>query len=884
MLTRQRNKRKTKSKSRTRLQLRSNRRHSRTNKTKQKNIQLHSQRTLQNGLRNKKGKGIQNTPIDAEYSAFMQELTGHEPMSSNTPITAPQQSPNGAKAASGTMNGDEKKKDNGYHNVTPPNQSAVQAPTQEMKYGIAKPNAQIQMQMKTPNVYGMGMMAPNGMRSACPPTPETQSFIPSRSCKRTDKRRKGTQSKLGVSKDQLKRQQNAQINNSMHILNNLGKHNIHIHKQEKRFGLLRINSNISEFADLKMEDILSINGNVTLKISCIDCAGATEWSLSIDEIIAKKYNITPHSISLICRINPLSVELSQIEVTLKNQFISRRTLWKIERDLLERIVHINEHIKCNEKGYDLEIKEMQSMAKRDHEMVSCGLITHNTEFLFRSKSAYFMYLVQISKEMWDFNNQQTNFEIFIDGFLKTLLTKWKQNECNHAYSIIFFSRTYCDIYYTNRERSSRLTNMFNRDSHRRFYRYRDYYEVVVRNSSTTNWRHLRQILLQAFDIFPRRVKWEGNVNRISMASEGNLLEAIQLALNLFDTHYIDRDLHRTALSITVVTAGNGHYFVDKTLTTFTKVRILNNGINCNIVSMTHPSLHPSPLFIYGSPLAFEQNDWETLSYYRPTEMMQITFFNFSPNYDDQIFAPIIKCGLIPPQAFFTSSHSPSPLTDRYGKSHVSKIFHKYTVKVGEQLDARIRAKWCYNYNLCYDHKEIFQNYTVRLQGPNQLYNWIKFDAEYTEYCDAMENNLIPNTRSDATGNEICKFVENIKKKADRLNLHEIPISFFGTMDVQSRLANAIASNAIRFELQTVLLNKFGFMMDTYMRRDVYAIVQWHANSLSLTWVPTIESIDQAIRFRKQSWDLFTQFRKYFHQTIAKYVVISGVIQDIISQI
>eukprot|EP01083_Nonionella_stella_P039911 108555_1 len=158
----------------------------------------------------KKGKNIQqiiqNRPsIDAEYSAFMQELIGDGPMSSNRPIaaiTAPTQRTNGVKAVS-----DEKKKgdgtvtlSNGYHNVPPPTQSGAQAPTQyvngedgkeEMKNGIA-PNAQTQMlaagmhmnmgmlgapmypmgmPMMTPNVYGMGMMAPNGMYGMRPAYP-----------------------------------------------------------------------------------------------------------------------------------------------------------------------------------------------------------------------------------------------------------------------------------------------------------------------------------------------------------------------------------------------------------------------------------------------------------------------------------------------------------------------------------------------------------------------------------------------------------------------------------------------------------------------------------------------------------------------------------------
>eukprot|EP01083_Nonionella_stella_P054578 144078_1 len=1214
------------------------------------------------------------------------------------------------------------------------------------------------------------------------------------------------------------RGESVDIDSSIHILNNLGKHKIHIHNQEKHLahGLLRINANISEFGYLKMDDILSINDNLTLKISCIDCGGATNWHLSIDEMIAQEYGIAPHSTATIRHINPLSLELSQTEVTFKNQYISRGTLWKIERDLVKRIVHVNEQIKCTEKGYDLNIKQMKSMAKQG-EIVSCGLITSNTKFLFRSKSACFVYLVQLSKEMWDFNKKQIHFETFIDGFLKTLINKWKHNDCNHAYSIIFFSRTYYDYDHVKSNRSSRLTKVFNKDSDDRYYR--DHYMVVVRNWSTTNWNQLSQKLREAFDIFPRRVRWKRNINKISVAAEGNLLEAIQLALNVLDKHYIDRDLHRTALSITVVTAGSGHFFVDKALSTFTKVRILNNGINCDIVSMTNPPLHPTPLFIYGSPLAFEQNKWETLSYYQPTEMMQIKFFNYSPynespiappqqlytkianflaiknlsktfaplplgdadppsnnnidfyniylqnecwnsvqqdcdQHDDQIFAPMIKSrsGFLPPLPLGHGSLSNSPLpsigslTPRYAtinkrlhnavvvdklqtrllglgdttdsssedaeeeglnddvgnepnvgtlkkmfmaskqdgddinddpfppdvqqfeesrsviviqhkdsyhqsgsikntlsaldpnntpfhhpcadaESPIIQTIHHFIGSMGdfklsemeceeeeeeeelpvlekEEEDVPLnygdthpfRTKWndavnvrnkrfgqvyplphqycgflfpsfddqwktlicpailpltndtdfkqdvlecsknvyksnwqigmtspgllnemvlqrltqdCqlmkthhvqneniriavlntqtyihqlthiwgdpnvfitrymdnrladkesnilykrdqtnfkakekgeveeqtdiyqqvlstfsvpYNYNLWNDHREIFQNYTVKLAEQHQLYNWTKLDKVCAEYCDDIENDLkarrirfalIPNlNESDsdgtiiknfvawftditstssitkcgieiikrdrkyydpstwhtqgeyisdplqigfdssveikkakrlkielesewsdrntylilkydtmydpnvvfhfqlywliATGNAICKFVENIKKKANKLNLRLIPVPsaqpkkiadpFSKTMSVEntSMLSSKVMVR-IHLELQTALINKFGFMLDThyatnkamtalqFMHRDGCAIVRWHSKSLSFTWVPNSNPCNQ-FRIRKQSIQLFAEFRKYFHQTIAKYALVSTAIQHIISRI
>lgn len=63
----------------------------------------------------------------------------------------------------------------------------------------------------------------------------------------------------------------------------------------------------------------------------------------------------------------------------------------------------------------------------------------------------------------------------------------------------------------------------------------------------------------------------------STAVDGNLLEAINLALNKFDKHYIDRDLRRTGQAVVLITAGTGVWLIDRTLIELTKERLVDNG-------------------------------------------------------------------------------------------------------------------------------------------------------------------------------------------------------------------------------------------------------------------------------------------------------------------
>lgn len=70
---------------------------------------------------------------------------------------------------------------------------------------------------------------------------------------------------------------------------------------------------------------------------------------------------------------------------------------------------------------------------------------------------------------------------------------------------------------------------------------------------TSHWLYLHHSVPQHFD----RSLSSGNERIPSTASQGNILESINITLNLLHLHYVDRDLHRTGNSIVVITPGNG---------------------------------------------------------------------------------------------------------------------------------------------------------------------------------------------------------------------------------------------------------------------------------------------------------------------------------------
>ncbi|KAJ3336260.1 vacuolar membrane-associated protein iml1, partial [Entophlyctis luteolus] len=201
-----------------------------------------------------------------------------------------------------------------------------------------------------------------------------------------------------------------------------------------------------------------------------------------------------------------------------------------------------------------------------------------------------------------------------DGFLPELFAKWKSVGTNHVVSIVLFSR----IFYKDVKEFSTTTALVNfdddddeffmhtysrlpRDFSGRYYR--DFYRVVVEWETRSDWSNVLVPLKREFvrfekDVLLRSSEIDGSVvvsGWNSPACDGNILEAINLALNPFDKHYVDRDLLRTGLAIVVVTASPGFFNVDRKLLRLTTQRMIDNGISCDVVSLAKVPLFSTPL-------------------------------------------------------------------------------------------------------------------------------------------------------------------------------------------------------------------------------------------------------------------------------------------------
>ena len=370
--------------------------------------------------------------------------------------------------------------------------------------------------------------------------------------------------------------------------------------------------------------------------------GRATLQVSVLKGIADRFGLFNMQDVIVARVDPQKIGLDALQLTFDSQFLSRSVLWRISRALEGTCLSRGKQI--NILGHKLRVQHMFINGAE----VTSGLVQSFTKVNFRSRSARIIWMVQLSREMWDFaNDGDIFFEKAMKTFFQPCFEKWQTMKAKHSLTVIYYTRT---IFHEHsaarsmRENRVKLRPSVCKDPSSGVL-YEDVFHTVLENETPSNWLELMSSLKRAFMEFPAQANWthvtskeiarrqresgssggqpyrsttatpsnnfsssSGSVPVLSNtyvaggcpapAAQGNFFEALNLALNIFDLHHMDRDLTRTGQGVVLISPGIGLFEIDRKLLLLTKRRLLDSGVGIDLLCLNSRPLHQVPLLIY----------------------------------------------------------------------------------------------------------------------------------------------------------------------------------------------------------------------------------------------------------------------------------------------
>ncbi|KAH9502461.1 GATOR complex protein depdc5 [Bulinus truncatus] len=367
-----------------------------------------------------------------------------------------------------------------------------------------------------------------------------------------------------------------------------------------------------DFPDVNVGDVLEVYhpedewNRLLLQVKSLPDDLQQKDSVIIEPGIANAFSLRQYNNVVVNKVDAETVKLDLVELLFKELYFGRSDMWRICKTLSNTCVYLKKQIDFAEKR--VHVNELWTKG----ENVTCGIITEDTRIVFRSPTAVVQIFIQMSTEMWDFDlHGDLYFEKAVNGFLTDLFEKWKEQNCVHDVTIVLFSRTFYDAK-SLEEFPQAIRECLLVDSNGRIYE--DYYRVIVQNERIEEWQSiLRQIrtlcncyqdlVLHYHDEkFP---DWKMPKASLSVASQGNFLETLNMSLNLFESYYMDRNFDRTGKVSVVITPGPGVFEVDRQLANITKQRTIDCGVGSDLVCMGEQPLHAAPLFKFHSKTTYK---------------------------------------------------------------------------------------------------------------------------------------------------------------------------------------------------------------------------------------------------------------------------------------
>ncbi|KAF8624112.1 hypothetical protein AX15_006023 [Amanita polypyramis BW_CC] len=336
-----------------------------------------------------------------------------------------------------------------------------------------------------------------------------------------------------------------------------------------------------------------------------DGSAKPQLQISVPEPMANALGLRNNGEVNVMKVDRSICSADYVELVFQDQYLGRSGMWRLSQDLVGQCVYRNEEVSFVGSTV-AKIQAIYIGGKK----VSSACVTSKTKTIYRSLSARVTIFIQVCQELWEFAGDGERYnEKIIHSFLPALFNKWRDAGTNHTVTIVLISRVFYD-----ESEVDYAAGPLRRDDEGR--RYKDFYKVITDLEVIYEWKPTLVSLRNSFWDFQRDILLAHHyhrptqdfiygppppvrlVGRLSYAHDGPILEALNLALNPTERHYIDRSLSLTGVMTLVISPGPGYFRVSKKLLRLTTTRILDQGFLLNLVLLTKPPLHQSPIFSF----------------------------------------------------------------------------------------------------------------------------------------------------------------------------------------------------------------------------------------------------------------------------------------------
>lgn len=283
-------------------------------------------------------------------------------------------------------------------------------------------------------------------------------------------------------------------------------------------------------------------------------------------------------------------ESDVIEINIKDCHLNRGDMWCLSSHLVNSCVFQGqrltffESLRCTIKGIYREGRKLLS-----------GYIGEKTRIVFRSESARLFFLIQITEEMWNFEEDgQQMFQKMVNSFFPKIFKKWKEIDTHHTITVAFaIAMDQSDSSFKELKPGERLKNPA------------DYFRIVVDQVNIIHWVEIMETLRQEFvnirsDLLNFKTDKGFSIlkGRFAPVIKSNFLEMVNFATTVLANPFRQVDLRHTTTHIMIITPGSGLYDVDYDLLNLTGRKLLSLEMTMDLICLSRAPLHVVPLFRY----------------------------------------------------------------------------------------------------------------------------------------------------------------------------------------------------------------------------------------------------------------------------------------------